>query len=1612
MNTTLKKINNIEKIYEIEDHGTEILHLVQAKRNNPLYKKFVKQFLNYIPIDYKTKNQVNIFTNFTELAFDFFKKKENLSKIEILQTELEKKPTTTILIATQNRSFIIDSINNLISSMLIHPLFMFYPVIYCLRNNTGDLEEIYTNYNDNTEKTGELLIFIKILENFKQNKIDIIKSQIEEIINLIEVTYKSWKSQLNKFELIINNILINKKLYISFDKNSEETLSFLKWLYNNNFTFLSTLDYNSKNCQILQSEGLKNVWKNNINEIQQIINLSKSEPYSKHLMMVGKINNFSLVHKNLLIDYILIKKINNNGEYEQGSIIFGLYGNAIYYQSIEEIPILREKMNYAINKAEFPINSYNNKKLKNIIESLPRELLIHIDSENLYYISIHILSSMLSNKLKLFMQQDCLNLFINIIIFLRREQLTPEVYSNINKYLSLKFNSTILTNHITVIAQDFTHLFITIASNNSIDNNCNTNNQINNTVSIQEIEQYLSNITSNWSDNLLHKLYEIKGRYQGAEIHKKIETKFPVEYRYKYNANIVIQDFDYLYKATKINKPTFNLIHCKNNEFLLKIYSPSTYLTLSKTLPAIENLGFIAIDSQSFIINKSLYFDKSWIYVFKLKSPIKININFTQLKTNIEKVLDKIYEGIFTSDALSKLLVLSGFTWEKVKLVKTLTRYLHQTGFIYGKGYVQLTLIKHYVFTDLLINLFDAKFNVNNQSKELANQIIKKIYKYLKQVSSSAEDKILRTMYMLIEAITRTNYYQTVNNEIKKYISIKFNSAKVPDLQLPIPAAEIFVYSNEFEGIHLQGGKVSRGGIRWTDRKEDYRTEVHKLVKAQMTKNTVIVPVGAKGTFCVNFTPDNSSNEQYMNKVIECYKDFLRGLLDLTDNLINGKIKKPEKTVIYDDDSYYLVVAADKGTSTFSDYANAVSREYKFWLDDAFASGGSDGYDHKKIGITAKGAWISVKSHFDNIGVNIKKDAIAVVGIGDMSGDVFGNGMLLSKDIKLIAAFNHKHIFIDPNPDSITSYNERKRLFNKSKSQWSDYNKEIISQGGGIFDRSQKLITISTTIKTLLNTDSTTVSPDELIKLILCTKVDLIWNGGIGTYIKASSENNIDVGDKTNDNVRCNGNEIQAKVICEGGNLGITQLGRIEYALNQGHINTDFIDNSAGVDCSDHEVNIKIALNSAISSKKINLKERNNLLATMTKQVEELVLIDNYNQNLALTIAQFTPAINIEYYSQLISEFEQTKLLNRKVEFLPSKAELTKRALSKEGMTRPELSVLLSYSKMYIEKKLLESSIADDSYFNTILYNYFPLLMQKKFYEEIEKHPLRREIIITIITNKIVNQLSGPLIRTIQIETEAKICDITKAYIVICEIFNLDKLWKQTEKLNSEINTSIKVDIFNNLTKIMRRGIAWFIKNTQVPINIGYSIKEYQIPIQKLIKVINALLLGEVKTKFLTTIKYYTNNGVDKKLAHDIAVLENIVSAFDIIYIAKITNLKNEQVAKLYFECGYLLNIDWLRKECDNQVTDSYWNKLSIQSLKDDFYDKQKRLIINTIKLNRNINTLSTWFENDNTYSTIFTSFIEDLKKHDTISLNMLILANKKFETFIRKIRKIDEYIN
>lgn len=1459
------------------------------------------------------------------------------------------------------------------------------------------LAKHYINYNcfyyTGGKEVSGIFISIIALGNFSN---DVLEKVLEEINNTIHQVQNLKNVRTNSIELLLdfkNRVLAGSLEQMSKNLSTEpgEAIDFINWLEQKNFLFLSAckIDKSGNILEILGRENLRNsdVIENFASEVK---------PFEGNLIEIGKLNILSAIQKNEFVDYILIRPSILNPKFGSGEslALFGLFSANINYQSITSIPEVRRKFNFITESPEFISSSFYVEKLRLISESLPKLVTMHASKEDLLNICLSSLKAMVNGQFKLFAIGNCKQNFVEFLILIPRGRLTVEAHKKIQDFLVKKYNAQKINEFVSEVDQGFVFLFITFASKF-----CPSVKSM-----LSELEVELEKITNWWhSDFKNYSIKDVSGNLPSS-LTQKYLTLFPSDYKFKFSSEDANYDIIYLEKLIQSKtRLHFKFNHDKDGseKYILSVYTKEHKLSLSETMPMIENFGFKVCDEQSFNIkidDLDAYIQK---YSLQLENPIQ---NINEVYGYIEDTLTAITAYETESDTLTKLVIAAELPWREVSLIRAILLYIHQTNFSYSTKYISNVLVKHNSFTKQIVDIFKFKFCPISVNLDEAKNIFSKLESYLIDVSSSSEDLILRTLLGIINAIVRTSYYQTnANGGHKNYISFKFASVKVPNLVKPVPYAEIFVFSKDFEGIHLRGGKVARGGIRWSDRGEDYRTEVLGLMKAQMTKNSVIVPVGSKGGFYIKKYQPNMTAQERQQYVIECYKNFLRGLLDITDNIIDNKIVRPKDCVIHDKDDPYLVVAADKGTATFSDYANQVSAEYNFWLGDAFASGGSAGYDHKKLAITARGAWISVQGHFKEMGVDVQNDPITVVGIGDMAGDVFGNGMLLSKSIKLIAAFNHMHIFIDPDPDPKSSFIERERLFNLAGSKWSDYSLQLISKGGGVYERSQKTILLSPEATHVLALSDNEQKPEDVIKAILKADVDLIWNGGIGTYVKASNEEHYSVGDKNNDNLRINASELRAKVISEGGNLGLSQKARIEYAKLGGKINTDFIDNSAGVDCSDHEVNLKIALEIAVQNNKLNVNQRDKLLGEMQNEVSELVLQDNIDQTHALTFMEHSSIFTMEMFSLLIDVLEAEKLLERKVESISEKTELHQRSIKSEFLTRPELAVLLSYSKRSVAEELMETNIVNDEYFKGMLLNYFPNKMSQNFSEEILSHPLKQEIIITVITNKIINQLSGPILSNLKKETGALLCDLVRGFAITNEIFSTELLWQKAMKLPQGIPLDVSMEIFTDVNKVLRRGINWMVANLKQPLDVQKVIKQFKEKTLIATKLISQNLTGSAKEKFHTKLKKYLEAGIDEISANEFARLDSLISALDIVTIADITNEKVEKICPIYFKVGCSFNLDWLRKSCDKLINDSYWMRLSLQTIKDDIYNKQRELI-KKIVLSSDFEDFEDWFKKHKLLVSKYSDFVEGLKHDEVIDISKIIVINKKLEMLLRKI--------
>lgn len=1525
------------------------------------------------------------------------------SKIRIFNPTLEEhgwvSSHTVIQILTKDMPFLIDSItsNILESGYALHMLV--HPVLTQNREKSGKL--VTKGGADTTES----IMHIEITAVTDRDEINALETTLTQITDFIHASVQDWKSILGKVEETSKNLASAPK---SVKKEEiKEAQGFLKWLTDNNFTFLGYREYDHKNKKTPTSgQGLGILRDPSIQVLRgpeglvdispEIADFMANDP----IMMVTKANVKSMVHRVVHLDYIGFKKFDKSGNVVSETRFVGLFTSDSYNQRAQNIPYLERKVSNVVEKSGFAMNSHDGKALFHILEALPRDELFQIDEENLYDTSIGILHLNLRPECRAFVRRDKFERFVSILVYVPRDLYNSNLRSKIEDILCEEFNGELSSRYAQMSNERIARWHFIIRTKPGEVRDAKTD----------VINSRIAKVAQSWTDYFSEVLVDRYGEEKAIELYKKYSKNFKPAYQEHFDPRFAVTDVDKMEMLPEKDNIAFNFYREPEDPVhvvRLKIYTSQSTIALSDCLPMLENMGLRVIEEFCYDVYTGEDDDQIHysIHDFYLEDPEKESFDLTVLKNPMEHALRVIWLGKVDNDGFNKLVRKSAMTYPQALILRVYGKYLKQLGTSYSEFYMQDTLTEFSDVAKLLARLFEVKFSTHledgvDRDKEAA-KIVSDIKEQLKQVNILDQDRILRSYLNVIECSLRTNFYQkddSGNN--KTYISIKIKSEGVHEAPKPRPYAEIFVYSARFEGVHLRFGPVARGGLRWSDRREDYRTEILGLVKAQQVKNTVIVPVGAKGGFVPKQMPVHPTREQFMEEGITCYKQFISGLLDITDNLKNGEVIPPREVVRQDNDDPYLVVAADKGTATFSDIANGLAQDYGFWLDDAFASGGSVGYDHKKMGITARGAWVSVQRHFREQGIDVQKDSIQVAGIGDMSGDVFGNGLLCSEAVKLVAAFDHRDIFIDPDPDPAKSYKERQRMFDLPRSSWEDYNKKLISKGGGVFSRSLKSIDLTKEIKTLLGfaDDVKTATPNELMRAILKAQVDLLWFGGIGTYVKSEDESNGEVGDRANDAIRINGKELRCKVIGEGGNLGCTQLGRIEYSLNGGMLNTDAVDNSAGVDCSDNEVNIKILLNSAVSEGKMTGKQRDTLLEEMTDNVADLVLRDNYLQSQAISIAKSSSIKQLDSFERYLDELEKSANLDRELEFLPDDETMEERMEKSLGLTRPEISVLIAYAKMALFDSLTESDFLDDPYLEKYLEKSFPDRLSKKFKSEMLNHQLRKPIIAKVICNEIVNR-GG--IQAIKEETGASGAEIARAAIITSEVFGLDNLWDRIEGLDYKAPSTIQMLMLMDLEEFARRQTIWFLNNTDSKKALKDIIETYKPGIDALFKMDAG---SSADDGILVKKNMYIEQNVDEDLAGLIASLDVRTAACDLVQVAKELGLDIKDVASAYFIFGEELGFDWLRSQAELVETSDHWDRLAVNSILGDLQDQQKiltRTALNGSKGKECQKAAEKWLSDNKLSTERVKKLLQDFQNAGTINVTKMGFAARQIRNVV-----------
>ncbi len=1591
-------------IDSVVDHIKSKLSGSQARQ----CAQFVKRFFSTAAVEDLKEWSID---DLYGAALSFWKmmavREPHQTKIRIYNPDYERhgwQTTHTVIeIVSDDMPFLVDSVRMVVRRMgFFSHLIIHKGNLFIKRNKEGQLTGFYEKDSKSipADAKPEAAVFIEIDRQTDAAVLEEMHRNFERVLEDNRVVCEDWA----KMRQMVNEAVTELNEVSSFAEEDEveETKAFLNWIEDHHFTFLGIRDYEliKKGKEtILQSipeTGLgvlrKDLTKSTARSVSAMTPEARELTLSSRILVMSKTNTQASVHRDAYTDYIGIKRFNKKGQVIGERRIIGLYTSAAYNTNPRHIPFLRHKVAQVMEKSNLELRSHAGKILLNILETLPRDDLIQASVEELLEISMGIFYMQERRKIRLFARQDVYRRFISALVFVPRELFNTELRQEMQDILMESFNakeasfSTRFSE--SVLAR--IHFIFRIDPAECPD------------YDIKEIERKLVEVGRSWSDELKFYLLEAFGEEKSNHLFSEYKKAFPTEYSEHFSPRTAVYDIKHINELSDEHPLSMNFyrpMHEDASVFRLKVYQHETTIALSDVLPILESLGLRALSERPYKL-KFTNGKITWINDFSMQYPDGEGFNIDEIKDLFQNAFANIWFGHAENDQFNKLVLRAGLDWRQVSILRVYAKYFKQIGIPFSQDYIESALNNNHAIARKLVRLFELRFNPELETKNSAKQftdLVAEVQNDLESVSNRDEDKIIRQYCQTISSTLRTNFYQ-VNEDgsFKDSISLKLNSKTIPMVPRPHPEFEIFCYSPRFEAVHLRGGKIARGGLRWSDRRDDFRFEVSDLRKAQQVKNAIIVPYGAKGGFVTKKIPASANREEIFAEGVRCYQSFIRGLLDITDNLKDGKVIHPERMRFHDEDDPYLVVAADKGTATFSDIANSIAIEYGFWLGDAFASGGSIGYDHKKMGITARGGWESVKRHFYEMGIDINTTDFTVVGVGDMSGDVFGNGMLLSKHIKLVAAFNHQHIFLDPDPNPSSSYKERKRLFDLPRSSWEDYDKKLISKGGGVFNRSAKSITLSNEVKKLLDIKQSTVEPAELIRYILKAKVDLFWSGGIGTYVKSKEESNADVADRANDYTRINGDELRCRCVGEGGNLGMTQRGRTEYALNGGLAYTDFIDNSAGVNCSDKEVNIKILLNTIVDNGDLTFKQRNQLLADMTDDVAQLVLRDNFVQTRSISHIATQASRQIEMHSRYINELERSGLIDRELEFLPEEKILIERKLAGQGLTRPEIAVLLCYSKMILKEQILKTDVPEDEYTKRFLYESFPPLLREKFSKQMQNHPLRREIIATKISNLIMNEMGFTFIYRLQDETGAPVSAIVRAYLITRSILNLDDIWKKIEGLESKISAEKEAEMVQLYIRLARRVTRWFLR-TRRTFDISGSIDLYAAGIKELKGSLPKNFPEIYKKRYDRHYDEHINCGVSKELAHELAITRGLFSAMDIIDIAEQRKASVSKVAELFFHIGESLDLTWVRKQVIIHPTENHWESLSREALRDDLDWQQRQLTAGIIDHNGKNDTylqrFDCWTQEFTPLIKRWRSILSDLRSTHSLNFTMFFVA-------------------
>ena len=1311
----------------------------------------------------------------------------------------------------------------------------------------------------------------------------------------------------------------------------EEARALEAWLCDHHFTFLGYREYtfDGELLRGVEGSGL-GLLRGGSGDVSSAF--AKLPPKVRALalepepLVLSKANARSTIHRPSYLDYVGVKAFDDEGRVVGERRFLGLYTTAAYREVPANIPVLRRKVDAVVERAGFPRGSHDHKALVEVLDTYPRDELFQISVDDLYDVARGILELGERQRVRLFTRTDRYERFVSCLVYLPRDRFNTANRTKIGDLLRETFGAESVDWGLRLTEWVLVRIHYTLHVRPGELHDFDP----------AELEARIVEATRSWDDELHAVLMEEAGEETGTTLFRRYGSAFPAAYRDDLHARTAITDIqrmEALEGEQGLDLSLYRPLESPPGTLRCKLYRREKRVLLSNVLPMFESLGLTVTDERPYKV-KPRDAAPVWIYDFGLQGSGDVDVE--AIRDRFHEGFLRVWDGEAELDGFNGLILGAELDWREVTMLRAVARYLRQVGIPFSDRYMEQTLLGHSDVASALVSLFHARFDPAGD-RDRADACVAEIEAAIDAVDSLDEDRILRGFLSVVRAMLRTNYYLD-----KPYVSFKLDPTQIPLTPQPRPQFEIFVHSPRVEGVHLRGGSVARGGLRWSDRREDFRTEVLGLMKAQMVKNALIVPVGAKGGFVVKRAGD---------EVVACYTTFISALLDITDTYsASGEVIPPQGVVRHDGDDPYLVVAADKGTATFSDIANGVAADYGFWLGDAFASGGSVGYDHKAMGITARSAWVSVQRHFRELGVDVQTEEFTVAGIGDMSGDVFGNGMLLSEQIRLVAAFDHRHIFLDPDPDAASSHAERRRLFALPRSSWADYDTSLISEGGGVFPRAAKSIPLSEQVRAVLDVEAESLTPNDLMSAILRAPVDLLWNGGIGTYVKAKSETHSDVGDKANDALRVNGGELRAKVVGEGGNLGFTQRGRIEFASTGGKVNTDAIDNAGGVNCSDHEVNIKVLLDTVVAEGDMTVKQRNALLAEMTDAVAERVLRGSYTQTQALSLSRAQAPAMLDVHDRVMRDLEAAGRLDRALEALPDGEAIAERRSAGLGLTQPELAVMLAYSKIALYASLLDSDLPEDPALDGELDRYFPSPLPERFGDVARRHRLKREIVATRVTNDLIDRAGTTFVFRLREDTGASMADIARASVVARDVFDVRSLWADVEALDGVVPAETQYDMLLSSRRMVERSTRWLLRSRPRPLDIAAERERYGEGAKTVSALLPGVLVEPEQENWRERVGRLTDAGVPEALAGRVAAQGALFSALDIVDIANATGQAVEEVARLHFEIGGNLHLHWLRDRIALLSRDTRWAAMARAALRDDLFSLHAELTTDVLR--------------------------------------------------------------